>query len=213
VASPTRRFRATARFGVATLAESGFQGRGRQLLRPRVFRCGKRVERFPIRPVEYYSQYLISAERCQCHGPPFTTPPANYLPVVDPHHVLPRTYEWTAALETTLRNADVLAVTYLGASGRKLMRQDIYVAPNPEFTGEFDLMRNDADSSYQALQAQLRSPPLLRRPLQWWCGFRLRSTAKRQTSLSPISMGTTGRRRQNRQYSGCFIPALTMLKG
>ena len=52
--------------------------------------------------------------------------------------------------------SDVVTVTYLGAAGRKLMRQDIYIAPNPEFTGEFDLMRNDADSSYNALQAQYR---------------------------------------------------------
>ena len=36
------------------------------------------------------------------------------------------------------------------------MRQDIYEAPNPTFTGEFDLMRNDADSSYNALQMQFR---------------------------------------------------------
>ena len=32
--------------------------------------------------------------------PPFTTtPPVSYLAVVDPNHVLPRTYEWNAALE------------------------------------------------------------------------------------------------------------------
>ena len=31
-----------------------------------------------------------------------------------------------------------------------------YNAPNPSFTGEFDLMRNGANSSYQALQAQFR---------------------------------------------------------
>jgi hypothetical protein len=74
--------------------------------------------------------------------------------VVDPNHVLPRTYEWNAAVERTFGKADVLTVTYLGAAGRKLMRQDIYDAPNPNFTGEFDVMRNDADSSYQALQAQ-----------------------------------------------------------
>jgi hypothetical protein len=36
------------------------------------------------------------------------------------------------------------------------MRQDLYDAPNPNFTGEFDLMRNDADSSYNALQVQFR---------------------------------------------------------
>jgi hypothetical protein len=36
------------------------------------------------------------------------------------------------------------------------MRQDRYKAPNPDFTGEFDLMSNGAASSYQALQAQFR---------------------------------------------------------
>ena len=89
--------------------------------------------------------------------PPFTTaPPAGYMAVVDPNHVLPRTYEWNAALERTLGKADVLTVTYLGAAGRKLMRQDIYDAPNPSFTGEFEVMSNDADSSYNALQVQYR---------------------------------------------------------
>ena len=88
---------------------------------------------------------------------PFTTaPPVSYLAVVDPNHVLPRTYEWNAAVEKSFGRADVLTVTYLGAAGRKLMRTDHYQAPNPNFTGEFDLMRNDADSSYQALQAQFR---------------------------------------------------------
>jgi len=89
--------------------------------------------------------------------PPFTTtPPVSLLSVVDPNHILPRTYEWNAAVERTLGKADLFTVTYLGAAGRKLMRQDLYNAPNPNFTGEFDLMRNGADSSYQALQAQFR---------------------------------------------------------
>ena len=89
--------------------------------------------------------------------PPFTTtPPVPYLAVVDPNHVLPRTYEWNAAVEKTFGKADVVTVTYVGAAGRKLMRQDIYIAPNPNFTGEFDFMRNGASSSYQAFQAQFR---------------------------------------------------------
>ena len=58
---------------------------------------------------------------------PFTTaPPAGYIVVMDPNHVLPRTYEWNAAVEHTLGKADVLTVTYLGAAGRKLMRTDEY---------------------------------------------------------------------------------------
>ncbi|MGB8768202.1 MAG: TonB-dependent receptor [Candidatus Korobacteraceae bacterium] len=89
--------------------------------------------------------------------PPFkTTPPVSVLSVVDPNHLLPRTYEWNAALEQSFGDNDVLTLTYLGAAGRKLMRRDIYYAPNPEFTGEFDVLRNGADSSYNALQAQYR---------------------------------------------------------
>jgi hypothetical protein len=89
--------------------------------------------------------------------PPYSTsPPVPYLAVVDPNHVLPRTYEWNAAAERTLGVVGVITVTYLGAAGRKLMRQDLFEAPNPSLTGEFDLMRNDADSSYQALHAQFR---------------------------------------------------------
>ena len=56
----------------------------------------------------------------------------------------------------SLGRSDVLTLTYLGAAGRKLMRQDIYIGPNPNFPGEFDLMSNNGDSSYQALQAQSR---------------------------------------------------------
>ena len=84
------------------------------------------------------------------------TPPASYLAVVDPNHYLPRTYEWNAAMERSLGKADVITITYVGGAARKLMRQDIYIAPNPSFTGEFDLMRNGASSSYHALQSQFR---------------------------------------------------------
>jgi len=89
--------------------------------------------------------------------PPFTTsPPAAVMAVVDPNHVLPRTYEWNAAMEHSLTPADVLTLTYVGAAGRKLMRKDVYIAPGPNFTGEFDLLSNHATSSYHALQAQYR---------------------------------------------------------
>ncbi len=89
--------------------------------------------------------------------PPFSTsPPVFSLAVVDPNHVLPRTYEWNAALERSFGKADVLTATYVGAGARKLMRQDYYNAPNPNFTSNFDLMRNGASANYDALQAQYR---------------------------------------------------------
>jgi hypothetical protein len=91
----------------------------------------------------------------QAAPPPFsTTPPASYFAVVDPNHVLPRTYEWNAAAEKSLGNADVFTITYVGAAGRKLMRDD-YVSSNPNFS-LVELIRNGAFSNYHALQGQFR---------------------------------------------------------
>ena len=85
-----------------------------------------------------------------------TSPPVPNIAVVEPDHVLPRTYEWNAAVERIFGKSDVLTLTYLGAAGRKLMRQDLYYAPNANFTGVVSLMTNGADSSYHALQTQYR---------------------------------------------------------
>ena len=85
-----------------------------------------------------------------------TTLPVAYLAVVDPNHFSPRTYQWSAAVERSLGKADVATISYIGAAGRKLMRQDLYNAPNPNFTGEFDVMRNGASANYNSLQAQFR---------------------------------------------------------
>jgi Carboxypeptidase regulatory-like domain/TonB dependent receptor len=112
---------------------------------------------FPYVQTKTISKTSFPLSAGQAAPAPFTTaPPAGLMAVVDPNHVLPRTYEWNAALERTLGKADVVTVTYLGAAGRKLMRQDVYNAPNPNFTGMFNAMRNGADSSYEALQAQFR---------------------------------------------------------
>jgi hypothetical protein len=114
------------------------------------------VSAFPYLQTKTILNASFPVSAAQASPPPFTTaPPATgFMEVVDPNHVLPRTYEWNAAVEGTLGNADILTVTYLGAAGRKLMREDIYDAPNPNFTGQFDLTTNGAYSSYQALQAQ-----------------------------------------------------------
>jgi hypothetical protein len=89
--------------------------------------------------------------------PAFTTnPPAAVMSVVDPSHVLPRTYEWNAAVEHSITSADVLTLTYIGDAGRKQMRKDVFIAPGPNFTGEFDLLSNHGTSNYNALQAQYR---------------------------------------------------------
>jgi hypothetical protein len=70
--------------------------------------------------------------------------------------VLPRTYEWNAAAEQSFGSGDILTLTYVGAAGHKLMRRDIYYAPNPDFTYRFDVQSNGGASGYNALQAQYR---------------------------------------------------------
>lgn len=110
----------------------------------------------------YIQQRLIFGTSFPLSGsdsapPPFTTsPPASLMAVVDPNHLLPRTYEWNAAIEHSLSTSDVLTLTYVGAGGRKLMRRDIYLAPNPSFTSEFDVLSNHGTSNYHALQAEYR---------------------------------------------------------
>ena len=47
-------------------------------------------------------------------------------------------------------------MTYVGAAGRQLIRDDIYNKPNPEFSGQVYVFRNGADSSYNSLQVQYR---------------------------------------------------------
>lgn len=75
---------------------------------------------------------------------------------MDPNHVLPRTYEWSAAVEWSIKSANAMTGTYVGAAGRKLMRQNFYANLNPIFPGQFALISNSANSSYQSLQAQYR---------------------------------------------------------
>ena len=115
------------------------------------------ISAFPYVQVKVISNTSFPLNAADAAPPPFkTTPPVSYMAAVDPNHVLPRTYEWNAAVERAFGKTDVITVTYVGAAGRKLMRQDEYNAPNANFSGEVDIMRNGASSSYQALQAQFR---------------------------------------------------------
>jgi hypothetical protein len=85
-----------------------------------------------------------------------TSPPVNFIAVVDPNHVSPRTYEWNAALEQGFGANDVMTLTYVGAGGRELTRKDIAFAPSSTFNGSVEVIRNAATSSYNGLQAQYR---------------------------------------------------------
>ncbi|HRH44953.1 MAG TPA: hypothetical protein PKY82_25165, partial [Pyrinomonadaceae bacterium] len=67
--------------------------------------------------------------------------------------VLPRTYQFNLAVEQSLDKNQTVSVSYVGARGEKLLRQDFIQSPNANFPGII-VTRNTADSSYDAMQLQ-----------------------------------------------------------
>jgi hypothetical protein len=82
-----------------------------------------------------------------------TNPPYPTLFVSDPHLTLPRTYQWNVAMEGSLGKHQSLSASYVGAAGRRLLRQEYLVNPNPNFTDLY-VTRNSSVSDYHALQVQ-----------------------------------------------------------
>jgi hypothetical protein len=86
-----------------------------------------------------------------------TSPPVSTIVVARRDLKLPRTYEWNAALETSLGTSQTLSATYVGAIGRDLLRvTNILVDPtvNPNFSF-ISFTDNSATSDYHALQLKL----------------------------------------------------------
>jgi Carboxypeptidase regulatory-like domain/TonB dependent receptor/TonB-dependent Receptor Plug Domain len=75
-----------------------------------------------------------------------------------PNLKLPRSYQWNVALEKSFGRAQSASLTYVGQAGRDLLRQEGIDTPNANFSGPFDLTRNNARSNYNALQIQFRRP-------------------------------------------------------
>lgn len=79
--------------------------------------------------------------------------PYPTLFVSDPQLSLPRTYQWNVAIERPLGMNQSLSTSYVGAAGRRLLRQEYLVNPNVNFTDLY-VTRNAATSDYNALQIQ-----------------------------------------------------------
>ena len=86
------------------------------------------------------------------------TPPYPLVAAFDPGLTLPRSYQWNVAIEKSFRGRQVLTATYVGQSGRNLLRQAALYKPNPSFASAFLLTGNTAWSNYNALQGQYRVP-------------------------------------------------------
>ncbi|HKY41514.1 MAG TPA: TonB-dependent receptor [Pyrinomonadaceae bacterium] len=91
--------------------------------------------------------------------PPFPESPVgalgNALGVIDPDFELPYTYQWNLGLERSLGAHQTVTSSYVGAVGRRLLRQEFISSPNPTF-GSVRLTRNSATSDYHAFQLQFQ---------------------------------------------------------
>jgi hypothetical protein len=87
-------------------------------------------------------------------SPPAITPSAGFG-AFDPNLRLPYTLEWNTAIEQSLGQQQSLSISYVGASGRKLLQTAAATDPNPNVSFAL-LIANAGLSSYNALQVQFR---------------------------------------------------------
>jgi hypothetical protein len=83
------------------------------------------------------------------------SPPYQGLYVSDPHLQLPRTYQGHVTIEHSFDANQSVSLAYVGAVGRKLLRDEYWLNPNSSFPG-IDIVRNSATSDYQAMQVQFQ---------------------------------------------------------
>ena len=78
--------------------------------------------------------------------------------VFDPEIRLPRTYQWSVALQQSLGSMQTISFSYVGAAGRKLLRRVSMLGSSPNFTNgsRIDLTTSTATSDYHALQMQFQ---------------------------------------------------------
>ncbi|MBL8240815.1 MAG: TonB-dependent receptor, partial [Bryobacterales bacterium] len=93
-------------------------------------------------------------------GPEFTLkPPINSIYGASQGLRLPVTHQWNVTLERALGTSRIFSVGYVGAAGRRLLRQEYWVNPNEDVTYAY-LLRNRAFSDFHSLQAQIQQRPV-----------------------------------------------------
>jgi hypothetical protein len=79
-------------------------------------------------------------------------PPYGTIYAFAPNLRLPFTLQWSAAVEQPLGRRESLSLSYVGAAGRRLLRQTALLRPNANFN-VVRLTTNGSGSDYHALQA------------------------------------------------------------
>jgi carboxypeptidase family protein/TonB-dependent receptor-like protein len=123
-------------------------------------------------------------------APPITAPSTTNKGTIyafDPKLQLPYTVQWDAAIEQSLGKQQTLTVSYIGASGRRLLQSAEIVFPvsNPNPTlGFAGLVTNTGSSGYNALQLQFHR--------QLSHGFQVLASYTWSHSIDTASAGSFG---------------------
>ncbi|HEY9401975.1 MAG TPA: carboxypeptidase-like regulatory domain-containing protein [Pyrinomonadaceae bacterium] len=111
---------------------------------------------FPYRREKLFSNVPFPLDPAQAAPPPLNSdPPYGTFYAFDPRLKLPYTMQWNIGAEQPLGARQSLSVAYVGAAGRRLLRETALLAPDPKFT-LIRVVTNTATSDYHALQVQYR---------------------------------------------------------
>jgi hypothetical protein len=111
---------------------------------------------YPFAGQNLFSNVPFPLTAIQAAPPPFPSgPPVSNVLAADPNLELPRTYQWNVSLEQSLGSNDSVSATYVGAVGRKLLKDIQFLQPNPDFSS-VHIVTNDGSSGYNALQLQFK---------------------------------------------------------
>lgn len=109
---------------------------------------------FPFVASKRFTNVQFPLDPVSAAPPPLSLdPPVGTIVTFEPGLKLPRTYQWSFAVEKSLDPNQTVSVTYVGAVGRQLLREDVLLNPNPDFT-LVRITRNSARSDYHAMQVQ-----------------------------------------------------------
>ena len=116
---------------------------------------GNSSSTFPYGRFKNFSNVPFPLSPDQAAPVPFSVsiPASGVAYVADPHLNLPRTYEWNFSVEQSLGSNQTFSASYIGATGRRLLRQTTLISPTFFFINFTD---NTATSDYHAMQLQFQ---------------------------------------------------------
>lgn len=108
------------------------------------------LRRKSLANIPYPLDASVAEARSFSLDPPFST-----VRVFETEFKLPVTAQWNVGIEQSLGTSQTISAYYVGAAGRRLLRSEALINPNPNFQQVF-IVTNDATSDYHALQLQFQ---------------------------------------------------------